>query len=200
MLMVALVIRATSAGPALFRQQRVGLHGKPFELLKFRTMTVRTENDDELGSEITVSGDQRVTTVGRLLRASKLDELPELLNIARGDMSVVGPRPEVPRYVDLEDQAWKLVLSVRPGLTDTVTLLLRNEEAILKAGAARTGLDPEAFYRQHLLPFKLEKGAASLAQRSVWEDTKIALRTAGAILGGGTDAESVLELILSEKS
>ena len=126
--LAALLIRATSPGPVLFRQQRVGRFGKPFELLKFRSMRVENE-----GAQVTAKGDTRVTRVGRLLRKSKLDELPELWNVARGELSLVGPRLEVTKYVNLEDPLWRKVLEARPGITDPVTLRLRNEEEPLAA-------------------------------------------------------------------
>jgi len=157
LLAAAGLIAATSPGPVLFKQQRVGLNGRPFTLLKLRTMRVAPE-----GSQLTASGDSRITPVGRWLRRFKLDEIPQLWNVARGDMSLVGPRPEVPRYVDPESPLWRQVLSARPGLTDPVTLRLRDEETLL-AGAA----DPELFYRERLLPWKLN-GYLDYLQRRSW--------------------------------
>ena len=157
LLAAAGLIAATSPGPVLFKQQRVGLNGRPFTLLKLRTMRVAPE-----GSQLTASGDSRITPVGRWLRRFKLDEIPQLWNVARGDMSLVGPRPEVPRYVDPESPLWRQVLSARPGLTDPVTLRLRDEEALL-AGAD----DPEHFYRERLLPWKLD-GYLDYLQRRSW--------------------------------
>ena len=206
MVVIGLLVRLTSSGPILFRQERVGRNGQPFELLKFRSMTDSATVTDSDGpspntaSGITASGDQRVTGLGRVLRASKLDELPELLNILRGDMSIVGPRPEVPTYVDLQDSAWRRVLAVRPGLTDPVTLLLRNEEEILRAGAEQTGLTVEDFYRQHLLPFKLERSALANTQRTALGDIGTAIRTAAAIVGGGAGTRAVLAMILEQDS
>ena len=157
LLVTAGLVGATSPGPVLFRQQRAGLGGRPFTLLKLRTMKVAPE-----GSQLTASGDSRITRVGRWLRRFKLDEIPQLWNVVRGDMSLVGPRPEVPRYVDPESPLWRQVLSARPGLTDPVTLRLRDEEALL-AGAA----DPERFYRERLLPWKL-RGYRDYLQRRSW--------------------------------
>jgi lipopolysaccharide/colanic/teichoic acid biosynthesis glycosyltransferase len=150
------LVAATSPGPVLFRQQRVGLGGRPFTLLKLRTMRVASE-----GFQLTASGDARITPVGRWLRRFKLDEIPQLWNVVRGDMSLVGPRPEVPRYVDAADPLWQSVLSARPGLTDPVTLRLRDEEALL-AGAD----DVESFYRERLLPWKLRGYRDYLARRT----------------------------------
>jgi lipopolysaccharide/colanic/teichoic acid biosynthesis glycosyltransferase len=156
-LAAAALVAVTSPGPVLFRQARVGLGGRPFTLLKLRTMRVAPE-----GSQLTASGDARITPVGRWLRRFKLDELPQLWNVVRGDMSLVGPRPEVPRYVDASDPLWRSVLSVRPGLTDPVTLRLRDEEALL-AGVA----DVEGFYRERLLPWKL-RGYRDYLDRRTW--------------------------------
>lgn len=163
----ALAVKLSSPGPILFRQQRIGRDGRPFVLLKFRSMR-RGE-----GLAITAAGDQRITAVGRWLRKSKVDELPELWNVLVGEMSFVGPRPEVPRYVDLEDPLWRRVLSARPGLTDPVTLELRNEEALL----ATVEGDKDAFYRQVLLPYKLTGNAEYLAARTALSDLRMILAT-----------------------
>src|SRR5687767_11977002 len=119
MLVALVAVRLTSRGPGVFGQVRVGREGKPFTLRKFRSMTQGAR-----GTQVTASGDARITLVGKFLRRTKLDELPELWNILCGDMSFVGPRPEVPGYVDLADPRWQMVLTARPGLTDTVTLRL----------------------------------------------------------------------------
>lgn len=154
--------------PILYRQKRVGLNGKPFWCLKLRSM--RTAN---AGSKITASADPRVTRVGRLLRAYKLDELPQLFNVLRGEMSLIGPRPEVPVFVDLEDPLWRSVLSVRPGLSDLASLVYRQEERVL-AGVS----DPESFYRSHLLPRKLRLSSFYIQQRSILLDLKLLYLTA----------------------
>lgn len=142
----ALMVAASSPGPVLFRHERAGRFGRPFTMLKFRTMQVASG-----GPEVTAGGDARVTRVGRLLRKTKVDELPELWNVVRGDMSLVGPRPEALRYASLDRPEWREVLSVRPGITDPTTLRLRNEEALLAA----SGSEYEVFYRRYLLPYKL---------------------------------------------
>jgi len=169
---ILLLIAAASPRPVLFRQQRVGLNGRPFTLLKLRTMRVAPE-----GSQLTAAGDTRITPVGRWLRRFKLDEIPQLWNVVRGDMSLVGPRPEVPRYVDPQNPLWRQVLSVRPGLTDPVTLRLRDEEALL-AGVD----DPESFYRERLLPWKLRGYVDYLERRSWATDLGVLGATALAIL------------------
>src|SRR4051812_25918202 len=158
-LAAAALVAATSPGPVLFRQTRVGLGGRPFTLLKLRTMRAGAETPD--GSQLTASGDARITPVGRWLRRFKLDELPQLWNVVRGDMSLVGPRPEVPRYVDAADPLWQSVLAARPGLTDPVTLRLRDEEALLASAD-----DAERFYRERLLPWKLRGYRDYLARRT----------------------------------
>lgn len=157
----ALAIKLSSSGPVLFAQQRIGLGGQPFTLYKLRSMTV-----DNTGPGVTAGGDARVTPIGALLRRSKLDELPELWNVVRGDMSLVGARPEVPQFVDLDDELWQEALSVRPGLTDPVTLALRDEETLLRNHSG----DAEAFYRRQLLPRKLTGYIGYLRQRNSWSD------------------------------
>jgi lipopolysaccharide/colanic/teichoic acid biosynthesis glycosyltransferase len=172
----AVLVRATSRGPAIFRQQRVGRGGRPFTLYKLRTMRVSAE-----GPQVTARGDDRITPVGRFLRRSKLDELPQLWNVVRGDMSLVGPRPEVARYVNIQDPAWQRVLRVRPGITDPVTLQLRDEETLL----ARVEGDRELFYREELQPEKLRQYATYLENRSTWTDVEVLYKTVLAVLFSG---------------
>ncbi len=170
---VGLAVRLSSPGPVLFRQVRVGRGGRLFTMYKFRTMVC---NDG--GPQVTASGDPRVTGVGRWLRRLKLDELPELVNVLRGDMSLVGPRPEVPRYVDLSDPLWQAVLEVRPGITDPVTVKLRHEEELLAA----QGDDPETYYRQVLQPAKLRGYVEYLENRTSWKDLVVLVQTAVAVM------------------
>lgn len=169
----AMAVAATSRGPVIFRQERVGRSGKTFVLYKLRTMRAV-----HAGPQVTAGDDRRVTPVGRLLRKAKLDELPELWNVLKGDMSLVGPRPEVPRYVDLENFMWRMVLEARPGITDPVTLRLRNEEALL----AQVKGDRERFYLQTLQPYKLKGYAAYLSQRSWQSDVKVLWKTGIAVI------------------
>lgn len=190
---LALLIGATSRGPALFTQLRVGRNGRPFTLLKFRSMSV-----DRPGSLVTAAGDSRVTPVGRFLRRAKLDELPELWNVLRGEMSLVGPRPEVPGLVDVSDPAWCEVLSVRPGLTDPVTLVLRNEEILLAEARERSG-DVETFYRDSLQRWKLERYAAYLRVRTPWSDLKTLMRTAKVVMGEGSAKVPTYDEIVRQK-
>jgi lipopolysaccharide/colanic/teichoic acid biosynthesis glycosyltransferase len=160
----AIMIAVTSRGPMIFRQRRMGRKGRPFTMYKLRTMRVANS-----GPQVTAGDDVRVTPVGKFLRKTKLDELPELWNILKGDMSLVGPRPEVPRYVDLDNPMWRLVLESRPGITDPMTLRLRNEEALL----AEVKGDRERFYLETLLPFKLEGYLDYLRTRSWRSDLKV---------------------------
>jgi lipopolysaccharide/colanic/teichoic acid biosynthesis glycosyltransferase len=174
LLLATVLIRATSPGPFLFRQERIGQFGRPFTLLKFRSMHLH----DGSGHLVTAKGDSRVTFVGQLLRKTKLDELPELWNVARGDLSLVGPRPEVSRYVNLDNPVWRMVLEVRPGITDPVTLRLRNEEELL-AGCEG---DPEKFYLSTLQPYKLSGYVQYLQQRTWRTDVRVLIKTLLAVI------------------
>jgi lipopolysaccharide/colanic/teichoic acid biosynthesis glycosyltransferase len=155
-LAAAVAMRLSSAGPVLFRQKRVGQKGRPFTLYKLRTMRAVP------GAQITSDGDPRITRPGSIVRRSKVDELPGLWNVLRGEMRLVGPRPEVPSHVDLHDPLWAKALEIMPGLTDPTTQLLRDEERILKEAD-----DPDLFYRRHLQPFKL-RGYLSYQERRTW--------------------------------
>jgi lipopolysaccharide/colanic/teichoic acid biosynthesis glycosyltransferase len=155
----AAAVVVSSGFPALFRQPRVGLGGEPFTLVKLRTM-----RSSRGGPEVTARGDARITAVGRFLRSTKLDELPELWNVLRGDMSFVGPRPEVARYVDLQNPLWQEVLRARPGLTDPTTLRLRDEESLM---AGIQG-DRDRYYREALQPAKL-RGYVDYLRRRTWK-------------------------------
>jgi lipopolysaccharide/colanic/teichoic acid biosynthesis glycosyltransferase len=170
---IALWVRLDSPGPALFRQVRVGRYGVPFEILKFRTMAAQTDPQRLL----TVGRDARITTAGHFLRKYKLDELPQLFNVLHGTMSLVGPRPEVPRYVACYPaRERELVLSVKPGVTDWASILYKDENAIL--GQA---LDPEQAYIDTILPTKLEYYVRYVRERSFWVDLRIIVRTLRAI-------------------
>jgi lipopolysaccharide/colanic/teichoic acid biosynthesis glycosyltransferase len=173
LLPIALWIRLDSPGPVIFRQQRVGRGGALFDIYKFRTMFVNPADQRQL----TVGHDPRVTRAGRFLRHYKLDELPQLLNVVQGTMSLVGPRPEVPRYVACyPPQVRALVLSVAPGITDWASILYKEESAIL--GRAP---DPERAYVETILPAKLEYYVRYVRERSFWLDLRIILRTLAAI-------------------
>jgi len=172
-LVAAPLIGFSSRGAILFRQARMGRHGRTFQLYKLRTM-----RPSDQGPQVTSSKDERITRLGRFLRRTKLDELPTLWNVLRGDMALVGPRPEVPRYVKLDDPKWQAVLSVRPGITDPVTLRLRDVEALL----ARINGDHEAYYLKELQPMKLNGYVDYLKQRSWQSDLKVLFRTFVAIM------------------
>jgi lipopolysaccharide/colanic/teichoic acid biosynthesis glycosyltransferase len=153
----AVVVVLTSRGSAIFRQTRVGRGGRNFTMYKLRTM--RCAN---AGPEVTASNDKRITLVGKFLRKTKIDELPGLWSVLKGDMALVGPRPEVPRYVDLNNAKWVAVLKARPGITDPVTIQLRNEEELLAMASG----DPEQFYLSVLQPLKLAGYVKYLSERS----------------------------------
>ena len=173
---MALAVRLGSPGPVLFRQVRVGLGGRDFVLLKFRTMKARA--GVEAGS-FDAGDTSRVTGVGRFLRGWKLDELPQLWNVVRGDMSLVGPRPEVRRWVDAFPERWAVVHAMRPGITDLASIAYRDEEQLLAAAA-----DPETLYREVILPRKLDLYERYVRTRSFPGDLKILWRTAWAIVAG----------------
>jgi lipopolysaccharide/colanic/teichoic acid biosynthesis glycosyltransferase len=173
LLVIAVLVKITSSGPALYRHQRVGLEGQPFYVLKFRTMV---RDADHVGPAVTSATDTRITPVGRWLRRSKLDELPQLWNVLVGDMSLVGPRPEVPRYVESYSPDQRRVLSVRPGITDAASIAYRHEEELL---AGRADLD--CYYREVVLPDKLNLNLAYLDRMSLRYDVSLLLRTTTAI-------------------
>ena len=166
--LVACCIKLTSRGPVLFGQVRIGKDGRPFRILKFRSMMQSSIGD----LKITVAGDSRVTRVGKFLRRYKVDELPQLWNVIRGQMSLVGPRPEVPVYIEEYTREQRMVLSVRPGITDSASLAYRHEEEIL----ANQG-DPEQFYRTQILPDKLARNKAYLEKITLRNDIRIILKT-----------------------
>jgi lipopolysaccharide/colanic/teichoic acid biosynthesis glycosyltransferase len=170
--LTAIAIAVTSRGPVIFRQKRMGRKGRTFTMYKLRTMTAAS-----VGPQVTAGDDPRVTPIGKFLRKTKLDELPELWNILKGEMALIGPRPEVPRYIDLEDPMWRLVLEARPGIADPMTLRLRNEEALL----VEVEGDRERFYLETLLPFKLEGYLTYLQARSWRSDLKVLWQTVIAV-------------------
>ena len=174
MLLVALAIRLGDGGPVFFFQRRVGRSGAEFFIWKFRSMRV---NADKLGPALTSAGDPRITRVGKLLRASKLDELPQLVNVLRGEMSLVGPRPEVPKYVALYDASQRRALDVRPGITDPASLRFFDESELLAQAA-----DPHAAYVERIMPYKLRLNLAYLERATVATDAVILLCTALRIL------------------
>jgi FlaA1/EpsC-like NDP-sugar epimerase/lipopolysaccharide/colanic/teichoic acid biosynthesis glycosyltransferase len=172
-LVIGLVVKLTSAGPAFYRAKRVGQDGRLFELYKFRSMYL---DADQRGPGITAKDDPRITPMGRFLRRTKLDELAQLINVFRGDMSLVGPRPEDPKYVALYTPAQRRVLAVRPGMTSPASLHYRDEESLLD------GDDWETVYREQIMPHKLALDLAYLRHRTVWTDLVIVLETIAALI------------------
>ena len=169
LLLVALLIRLDSRGPVFFRQVRVGRHGQPFRIFKFRTMSHAPAVPGSAGPQLTVAGDARITRVGALLRRTKIDELPQLIDVLRGTMSLVGPRPEVPHYVQhYPPESRERVLSVRPGITDFASLRYRNENALLARAS-----DPEREYVDVILPSKLRYALDYVDNASVAGDLRV---------------------------
>jgi len=171
---LGVAVRIDSGGPALYRQQRVGRHGVPFTLLKLRTMR------DAPGGTLTVGDDPRITRLGAVLRRHRLDELPQLVNVLRGEMAIVGPRPETPDHVALYTPEQREVLQARPGLTDPATLAWRHEADVLA-----TADDPEALYRSEILPDKLARSREYLRRASVASDLAVIARTVAAVVRPG---------------
>lgn len=169
LIIISILIKVTSEGPVLFKQKRVGRYGKEFNILKFRTMVV---NAEKLGNQITVGKDSRITKVGAVLRKYKLDELPQLINVIRGDMSLVGPRPEVPKYVNLYNDEQRKVLDVRPGITDYASIEYRDENSIL--GKVD---NPEEYYINVIMPHKINLNMKYIKKNNVLIDIKIILKT-----------------------
>jgi lipopolysaccharide/colanic/teichoic acid biosynthesis glycosyltransferase len=168
-LLIALLIKIDSPGPVLFVQERIGLHFRPFRMYKFRTMTAHASSE---GSAITLRGDKRITRIGLILRRAKLDELPQLFNVVKGEMSLVGPRPEVPRYVERYQRDYEKLLQVRPGLTDPASLTYRHEDLILAAAD-----EPDDYYVRHVLPDKIRLSKEYLRNATAIGDLSILLRT-----------------------
>lgn len=168
-LLAAVLVRLDSPGPVLFLQTRVGKGFKLFKIIKFRTMTVDASSR---GPAVTSGGDPRITRVGRVLRKTKLDELPQLFNVLRGEMSFVGPRPEVPKYVEMFREDYERILEVRPGITDYATFEYCNEEEVLKGYR-----DPEDGYLREVLPAKIKLYDKYLSRRSLLTDIGLIVRT-----------------------
>jgi len=168
--LIALAIKFTSSGPVFYRGERIGRDGVPFRIVKFRTMRV-----DAGGPGITRADDARVTGIGRFLRRTKLDELPQLINVVRGDMSIVGPRPEVPEYVSLYTEEERRVLAVRPGLTSPASLRYRSEESLLG------GDDWHERYVSDIMRDKLREDLRYIARRTFLGDLRLIFRTIAAL-------------------
>lgn len=172
--MVAIIIKLTSKGPVYFRQERVGKNGKTFRIYKFRTMTVNAEAQ---GMQITVGADRRITKIGQILRKTKIDELPQLINVLKGEMSFVGPRPEVPRYVELYSDYQKNILKIKPGITELASIVYRDENEVLAQSE-----DPEKTYIEEIMPKKIELNMEYMQKMSFWYDIKLIFKTFAAVV------------------
>lgn len=168
-LFVAIAIKCSSKGPVLFKQERVGKNGKTFKIWKFRSMVVDAEAK---GRQITTDGDSRITKVGKFIRKTKIDELPQLFNVLSGKMSFVGPRPEVPRYVELYTEEQRNVLTVKPGITDLASIEYRNENDLLKEAE-----DPDRKYIEEIMPAKLELNLKYIEKAGFFYDIGLIFKT-----------------------
>jgi lipopolysaccharide/colanic/teichoic acid biosynthesis glycosyltransferase len=177
---VALMIKKEDRGPVLYRGVRLGRKGKPFKIFKFRTMVV---NAERIGGYSTADDDPRITRVGKFLRKYKLDELPQLINVLKGEMSLVGPRPEVKYYTDQLTEEERAILSVRPGITDWASIWNADEGELL-AGAE----DPDKAYEELIRPTKLQLQLKYVREQSFWIDLKIVFLTILAIVRPGSKA------------
>ena len=166
---IALLVKLSSSGPVLFQQDRVGLGGRVFRIYKFRTMVDRAER---MGTSVTARNDPRITATGRILRKVKLDELPQLINVIKGDMSLVGPRPDVPDVLKNLNPETRRIFQIRPGITSLATLHLKDEEDVLSKA-----YNPDSFYEQALLPLKLKLAMEHVDRDSFIFDLKILLQT-----------------------
>lgn len=172
LLVVSVLVGVTSPGGVFFRQERIGKDGKPFRIFKFRSM-----RKDNAGLKITTGNDSRITPVGRFLRKSKIDELPQLINVLVGDMSFVGPRPEVADYVSLYTPYQRQVLLVRPGITGLASIRFRNENDLLTAST-----DPNRTYIEQIMPRKIDLDLEYIPHASVPYDIKLIFQTLGAVI------------------
>ncbi len=177
LLIISLAIVISSKGSIFYKQKRIGMKGKEFNILKFRTMKA---GSDKMGLLTVGDKDSRVTGVGYYLRKSKLDELPQLINVLKGEMSMVGPRPEVSKYVSLYSKEDRIVLSVRPGITDYASIYFRNENEMLKDAT-----DPERKYIDEIMPIKLGLNKKYILEKGIITDVRIVLMTFLSIFKGG---------------
>ena len=183
---VSAAIKLDSEGPVLFGQTRVGKDKRPIRTLKLRTMAAGGS-----GPQITAHGDPRITRIGRVLRKSKLDELPQLWNVLRGEMSLVGPRPEVPQYVATYRPEWQKLFTVRPGITDLASLTFRDEESLLALAH-----DRDRAYREVIMPAKLALALEGVERRSLAHDLAVIAKTALSIVGYRSQRErEILEQV-----
>jgi lipopolysaccharide/colanic/teichoic acid biosynthesis glycosyltransferase len=184
LLILALIIKLTSAGPVFYRGERIGRHGIPFRIFKFRTMVI---NAEKLGGSATAEDDPRITAIGRFIRRSKLDEFPQFMNVLVGDMSLVGPRPEVKKYVDMYSEEEKAILDIRPGITDWASIWNSNEAAVLEGST-----DPEKTYEELIRPTKLALQLFYVRNQSLGVDIKILFHTFCKLLFDGWTPRELL--------
>jgi lipopolysaccharide/colanic/teichoic acid biosynthesis glycosyltransferase len=174
-LIVALLIKLDSPGPVLFRQERMGKGFRPFLIYKFRTMV---QNPSKLGAPLTIGDDPRITRTGRLLRKTKIDELPQLINVLKGEMTFVGPRPEVRQFVELFRSDYEEILKVRPGVTDIASLKYEDEATVM--GQFK---NPEEAYISRILPDKIRLAKEYINQSSLFFDLSLILKTVPKLFG-----------------
>ena len=177
-ILFSLLIVLTDGFPVIFKQQRAGLNGKMFTIYKFRSMT----HVKVLDATADLGNTNRVTKIGAILRKSKFDEVPQLFNVLKGDMSIVGPRPELSVWLDCYADRWAKVHSVRPGITDNASIVYRNEEELLASA-----VDAKAEYRDNILPHKLSMYEDYVENHTMWYDIRIILKTIGVVLGKSYD-------------
>jgi lipopolysaccharide/colanic/teichoic acid biosynthesis glycosyltransferase len=192
LVLLILLSKAAGGGPVFYGQKRVGLGGREFTIWKFRSMVAGA---DKIGPLLTKDGDLRITPLGRLLRKTKLDELPQLWNVLRGDMSLVGPRPEVPRYVAHYSEAQREVLRWKPGITDPATLAFREEELLLSQAA-----DSEQFYLDYCLPRKIQLNQDYARRANLRADTWVIVQTLWSLARAGAPGPGLVDSIAQEKS
>ncbi len=173
-LIIAIAIKGSSKGPVLFKQERVGKNAKTFKIWKFRSMVV---NAEAKGMQITTDGDNRITKVGKFIRKTKIDELPQLFNVLSGKMSFVGPRPEVPKYVALYSDEQLRVLTVKPGITDLASIEFRNENDLLDGDD-----DPERKYIEEIMPAKLVLNLKYIEKAGFFYDIGLIFKTIGKVI------------------
>ncbi len=174
--LIALWIKLDSKGPVFYRQERVGRYGETFKIYKFRTMV---KNADKIGGAITIGDDPRITKSGKFLRKYKIDELPQLINVLKGEMSLVGPRPEVIKYVNLYTSEQKEVLNLMPGITDPASIKYRNENILLAASrdTYEASYDPEQVYIQEIMPDKIRINLEYASRATIFTDFKVIVKT-----------------------
>jgi len=175
LLIISILIKANSEGDILYKQKRIGKDGEPFYVNKFRTMV---KDADKKGKQITVGNDSRITRVGRVLRKLKLDELPQLINVLKGEMSFVGPRPEVSKYVKLYTKSQREILNIKPGITDYASIYFSNESELLDQAD-----DSEEFYVNKVMPYKIMLNKRYIENKSLVEDVKVICMTLLKIVG-----------------